>query len=89
MVSSQDSLHKESNMLNRSFFDTLVRHPMLTAADETYASTNLRPHERSMKSEDARSKRTKTFMNKQRFQMQKRLHFNNRNKIMESELAAQ
>lgn len=51
-------------MLNKSFFDALVKHPMLTAADETYISTNIKPHERSAKSEIARSKRTNTFVNK-------------------------
>ena len=62
---------------------------MLNVSDETYISTNIKPHVRSEKSENARSKRDKTFLNKQRLQMQKRLFYNNRKKMMELELAAQ
>jgi len=40
--------------------------------------TSLRPHPRALKSEQARSKRVKNFMTKQRLQLLKRHYYNTR-----------
>ena len=51
------------------------------------SSIGLKPHQRSIKSEESRTKRIKNFLSKQRLMILKRQYFNERKSEMERELA--